>query len=212
MRGVGVMVKRFVAGRCAIVIAAVFLAAVVPLSLSCGGEEETTGPTPETFTYPHANGAEWVYSYEGESLVKYVISGTYDHPSAGTTQKLISYVFASGGWQKYDTQYLKVTATDVRLYLDQTSSGYYMLLKFPVKVGNQWDAGKGYTATVSTKETASVPAGSFSCYKIDYTSSAWNMTFWWPSKIGGMGAKNYGLWAINGTPITIDLKSYNLPT
>jgi len=206
------MVKRFLAGRYAIVISAVLLAAAVPLLVSCGDDDDPAGPTPEAFTYPHANGAEWVYSFEGENAVKYVISGTFDHPSAGNTQKFISSVYGSGGWQKYDTQYLKVTENDVRLYLDKTSSGYYMLLKFPLKVGNQWDAGKGYTATVSSKETTSVPAGSFDCYKIDYTSSAWNMTFWWPSKIGGMGAKNYGLWAVSGTPITIELKSFNLPT
>ncbi len=200
------------AGRYAIVISAILLAAAVPLLVSCDGDDDPTGPTTPTFTYPHANGSEWVYSFEGANLIKYVISGTYGHPSAGNTQKLISFVWASGGWQKYDTQYLKVTDTDVRLYLDRTSAGYYMLLKFPLKVGNQWNAGKGYTATVSSKPTIPVPAGSFVCYKIDYTSSGWNMTFWWPSKVGGMGAKNYGLWTLNNNPITIDLKSYNLPT
>lgn len=206
------MVKRFLAGRYAIVISAVLLAAAVPLLVSCDGDDEPTGPTPEAFTYPHANGSEWIYSFEGSDLIKYVISGTFQHPAAGNTQQLISYVFVTDGWQKYDTQYLKVTENDMRLYLDDTSSDYYMFLKFPLKVGNQWNAGKGYTANVSSKENASVPAGSFSCYKIDYTSSGWSMTFWWPSKVGGMGAKNYGLWALEGNPITTELKSYNLPT
>jgi hypothetical protein len=205
------MVKRFSAERWAFVLAVALLAVVVPLMLSCDGDDEPTGPTPEAFTYPHADGSEWVYSFEGENIVKYVISGTYGHPSAGSTQKLISYVY-SGGWQKYDTQYLKVTESDVRLYLDKSSAGYYMLLKFPLEVGKQWNAGKGYTANVSSKTTISVPAGSFDCYKIDYTSSSWDMTFWWPSKVGGMGAKNYGLWSMGSNPITIDLKSYNLPT
>lgn len=205
------MRKRFWLGRCVIAASAILLAAV-PLLVSCDGEEEPTGPTPEVFTYPHANGSEWIYSYEGENIVRYVISGTFNHPAAGNCQKLINYVAGGGGWQRYDTQYLKVTESDVRLYLDDSSSGYYMLLKFPLEVGKQWDAGKGYTANVSSKETTSVPAGSFECYKIDYTSSSWNMTFWWPSKIGGMGAKNHGLWAINSTPITVELKSYNLPT
>ncbi len=206
------MLKRFLAGRYAIVISAILLAAAVPLLVSCDGDDDPTGPTTPTFTYPHANGSEWIYSFEGSDLIKYVISGTFQHPAAGNTQQLISYVFVTAGWQKYDTQYLKVTENDMRLYLDDTSSDYYMLLKFPLKVGNQWNAGKGYTANVSSKENASVPAGSFSCYKIDYTSSGWSMTFWWPSKVGGVGAKNYGLWAMNGKPITVELKSYNLPT
>jgi hypothetical protein len=206
------MVKRFLAGSYAIVIPAVLLAAAVPLLVSCDGDDGGTTPTPEAFTYPHANGSEWIYSFEGSDLIKYVLSGTFQHPAAGNTQQLISYVFVTDGWERYDTQYLKVTENDMRLYLDSKSSDYYMLLKFPLKVGNQWNAGKGYTANVSSKETASVPAGSFDCYKIDYTSSGWSMTFWWPSKVGGMGAKNYGLWAISGNPITTELKSYNLPT
>lgn len=206
------MVKRFLAGRSAIMVAAVLLAAAFPLLVSCDGDNGGTTPTPETFSYPHADGSEWIYSYEGENIVKYVISGTYGHPSAGSTQKLISYVNVTDAWEKYDTQYLKVTSTDVRLYLDKTSAGYYMLLKFPLEVGNQWNAGKGYTANVSSKPTVSVPAGSFSCYKIDYTSSSWNMTFWWPSNVGGMGAKNYGLWSMGTNPIAIDLRSYNLPS
>jgi hypothetical protein len=205
------MRKRFWLGRCVVAASAILLAAALLLA-SCSENEEPAGPTPEAFTYPHANGSEWVYSYEGESIIKYVISGTYGHPSAGNTQKLINYVMGSNGWQKYDIQYLKVTENDVRLYLDQTSSSYYMLLKFPLEVGNQWNAGKGYTATVSSKETASVPAGSFESYKIDYTSSGGSMTFWWASKVGGMGAKNYGLWYLNNNPINIELKSYNLPT
>ena len=206
------MVKRFLAGRYAIVISAVLLAAAVPLLVSCGKDEDPAGPTPEAFTYPHANGSEWIYSFEGSDTIKYVISGTFQHPAAGNTQQLISYVNVTDGWERYDTQYLKVTENDMRIYLDSKSSDYYMLLKFPLKVGNQWNAGKGYTANVSSKENTSVPAGSFNCYKIDYTSSGDSMTFWWPSNVGGMGAKNYGLWYFGNDPITIELKSYNLPT
>ena len=199
--------------RYRVVAAIVLSVAVVSLLVSCGDDDdEPIGPTAPTFTYPHANGSEWIYSFEGADSIRYVISGTYEHPAAGTTQKLISYVFVTDGWEKYDTQYLKVTDFDMRLYLDDTSSSYYMFLKFPLKVGKQWDAGKGYTANVSSKEDITVPAGSFGCYKIDYTSTGWSMTFWWPSKVGGMGAKNYGLWNIGGKPITIELASYNLPT
>ncbi len=195
------------------VLAAVILSvAIVSLLVSCGDDKEPTAPTTPTFTYPHANGSEWIYSYEGSDLIKYVISGEYQHPAAGSTQQLISYVFVTDGWQRYGTQYLKVTENDMRLYLDDTSSDYYMFLKFPLKVGNQWDAGMDFSANVSLKETTSVPAGSFDCFKVDYTSSGTSMTFWWPSKVGGMGAKNHGLWYLGGQPIMIELKSYNLPT
>jgi len=144
------MLNQFRAGRWVVMVAAVLLAGIAPLLISCGDEDDPTGPTPTAFSYPHANGSEWIYSYEGADTIKYVISGTFQHPAAGNTQQLISYVNVTDAWQKYDTQYLKVTENDMRVYLDDTSSDYYMLLKFPLTVGNQWNVGKGYTATVSS--------------------------------------------------------------
>ncbi len=195
------------------VVAVVLIGAVVPLLVSCGDDEEPTGPTPGTFNYPHADGSQWIYKHQGNNFVKYVISGTFEHPYAGNAQRLLRYTFVDGKWQEYDAQYLKVSDADVKLYEYKSTNDFYVLLKFPLKVGNQWDAGQRYTAKVASKETISVPAGSFDCYKIDYIHDiGYRMTFWWPSKVGGMGAKNFALWAIEGESVTIELASYNLPT
>lgn len=206
------MLKRVLTGRNAVVAAAVLLAAVAPLLLSCEDKEEPTGPTPPEFTYPHMNGAEWVYNYKGQSAAKYTISGTYNHPTAGETQKLYEYGMGESGWVESFLYYLKTSETDVRLYVDPEESKFLVLLKFPLKEGNSWDAGLGLTANVSAKENVSVPAGSFECYKIDYTSSEASFTFWFASKVGGMGAKNHGWWTLGGEPIAMELASYNLPT
>jgi len=206
------MSKWLMAKRYVLTIGAILLVTAVPLLTSCEEDKEPVGPTPAAFTYPHMNGAEWIYSYKGQNVAKYTISGTYNHPTAGETQNLYEYVMAEGGWQPNYLYYLKVSDSDARIYLHPQESKFIILLKFPLKDGGSWDAGQGLTANVSGPEEVSVPAGSFSCYKIDYTSAAMNFTFWWPSKVGGMGAKNHGWWNIGGTPITVELASYNLPT
>jgi hypothetical protein len=207
------MVKRLLAGRYAVAIVAVLLAASIPLLASCDEDEEPVGPTPTPgFTYPHMNGAEWIFNYKGEKAVKYTISGVFNHPTAGETQQLYEYGWGSSGWELVYLYYLKVTDADVRIYVDPVESRFLTLLKFPLKSGGSWDAGLGFTANVSGPEEVSVPAGSFNCYKVDYSGSEGNFTFWWPSNVGGMGAKNHGWWTLGGEPITMELASYNLPT
>jgi hypothetical protein len=206
------MLKGFFAKRYGVVVAAVLLGAVVPLLVSCGDDKEPAGPSPPAFTYPHMNGAVWIYSYKGQNATKYAISGNYNHPTAGDTQKLYEYVTGQSGWEESFLYYLKVSENDVRLYLHPEESRFLVLLKFPLKEGNSWDAGLGMTANVASKENVSVPAGSFDCYKIDYTSAASSFTFWFPSNVGGMGAKNHGWWTEGGKPIAMELASFNLPT
>jgi hypothetical protein len=185
---------------------------VIPLLVSCDKDEEPVGPTPPAFTYPPMNGAEWIFNYKGEKAAKYTISGVFNHPAAGETQKFYEYVQFEGSWELFYLYYLKVTDADVRMYVDSEESEFLTVLKFPLKSGNSWDAGLGMTANVSGPEKVSVPAGSFSCYKVEYTGSEDSFTFWWPSLMGGIGVKNHGWWSTNGTPITMELASYNLPT
>ena len=206
------MVKRFLAGRYAVMVAAVLLAGVAPLLMSCDDEDDPVGPTPTAFTYPHMNGAEWIFNYKGEKAAKYTISGVFNHPTAGETQKFYEYVQDEGSWELFYLYYLKATENDVRLYLDPEKSQFITVLKFPLKSGGSWDAGLGMTANVSGPEEVSVPAGSFSCYKVDYTGSETSFTFWWASNMGGIGVKNHGWWSIGEQPITMELASYNLPT
>lgn len=213
------MLERILAKRYVVVAATVLLAAVAPLLVSCEDDEEPAGPSPPAFIYPHMDGAEWVYSYIGEGEAKYVISGTYNHPAAGPTQKLYEYVRRETGWHEKSVYYLQVASSSgevprerVRLYVDPEDSLFILLLKTPLKVGDSWDAGMGLTARVTVKEYVSAPAGSFECYRIEYTSSEAFVFFWWPSKVGGLGAMNRGWWTEGGGDVVLLLESYKLPT
>ncbi len=190
------------------------IVAVVPLISSCDNGGTTPGSDDGT-GYPHNNGSEWVYTYEGEDFVKYNISGTYNHPAAGNTQVLITYVATKGiyatDWAKYDEDYLTVSDTEVRVYPDDEDPGYFLLLKFPLKVDSKWTFYGNTDATVTKKETISVPAGSFETYKIDYHGD-FGFTMWYSTTIGGWGVKNYGWWFYGDDPVTIELSSYNLPS
>jgi len=193
-------------------IAVLALAMFFVVSCSDSGDDDGGDNTP-TFSYPHNNGSEWIYNYEGVATIKYALSGTFNHPAAGETQQLFSYEpDGSGGWTQNGLGYLKVSETEVRVYTSAETSDYITYLKFPLSVGKQWDAGIGYSANVTAQEHITVPAGAFTTYKIDYSSPNWSFTIWWPSAVGGYGCKNFGVWTIEGQPMTLELASKNLPT
>ncbi len=193
------------------VITGVALAAAVLFLFSCGEEEGPTGPT-LPFNYPHPDGAEWVYGYESMEFAKYVIAGTYDHPAAGETQKLYEYIRGQASWEETFVYYLKVTADDVKVYVDAEASQFIVLLKFPLTRGESWDAGPGVRAKFVAVESVSVNAGTFKCARVAYTGGLGTFAVWWASGVGGWGAKNHGWWAPGGKPIMLELGWYNLPT
>jgi hypothetical protein len=204
------MSRRRLTGRGGVITAVAWAAAAGPFLFSCGEEEGPAGPT-RPFNYPHADGAEWIYTYEGLGFAKYVISGTYYHPAAGETQKLHEYVAGLGGWEESFVYYLKATGDDVRVYVDAEANQYVVLLKFPLKQGRSWDAGLGLRAKFLATEKVTVSAGTFSCVRVAYTSDVGTFTVWWPTGVGGWGARNHGWWALGGEPLVLELGWYNLP-
>ncbi len=191
-------------------MAAVVLAAV-PGLFSCGDDGGPAGPT-LPFSYPHPDGAEWVYGYQSMEFARYVIAGTYEHPVAGATQKLCEYVRGLEGWEETFVYYLRASADDVKIYVDGEADQFIVLLEFPLTEGESWDAGPGMRATFVAVERVSVSAGTFNCARVSYTGGRGTFTVWWASGVGGWGAKNYGWWALGGKPIMIELGRYDLPT
>jgi len=190
---------------------------IVPLLLAFYSCNETTTPTPpedEGMTgFPNANGSEWIYSYQGGDLIRYVISGTFNHPSAGDCQQFFVYVWASKGeedWVQFELYYLKYANNEVRLYLDDVGTDYYLLYKFPLETGDTWNFEPGTTATVGDKTTITVPAGAFEVYQIDYNGD-YSFTVWYSGNIGCWGIQNYSWWYLGDDPITTELSSYNIP-
>jgi hypothetical protein len=181
------------------------------LAFSCGEDEGPSGPSP-SIVYPHPDGAEWIYVHESFEYARYVISGVYDHPKAGRTQELHEYARGQTAWEETFVYYLRASADDVRLYVDAGEDRYLVLLKFPLEKGRSWDAGLGLRATFVGMEKVSVNVGTFNCARVTYNGGAGTFTAWWPSGVGGWGAKNYGWWAPGGQPVLLELGWYNLPT
>lgn len=181
------------------------------LAFSCGEAEGPAGPSP-SIVYPHPDGAEWIYGHESFEYARYVISGVYDHPKAGRTQRLYEYARGQAEWEETFVYYLRASADDVRLYVDAEEDRYLVLLKFPLEKGRSWDAGLGLRATFVGMEKVSVNVGTFNCARVAYTGGAGTFTVWWASGVGCWGAKNYGWWAPGGEPVLLELGWYNLPT
>jgi hypothetical protein len=181
------------------------------LAFSCGEEEGPVGPSP-SIVYRHPDGAEWIYARESFEYARYVISGVYDHPTAGRTQKLYEYERGPAEWKETFVYYLRASADDVRLYVDAEEDRYLVLLKFPLQKGRSWDAGLGLRATFAAMERVSVNAGTFNCARVTYTGAPGSYTVWWASGVGGLGAKNFGWWAPGSEPVLLELGWYNLPT
>lgn len=190
---------------------AVVAAAVAWLAFSCGDDEGPAGPSP-SIIYPHPDGAEWIYAHESFEYARYVISGVYDHPKVGRTQKLYEYIRGQTAWEETFVYYLRASGDDVRLYVDAEEDRYLVLLKFPLERGRSWDAGLGLRATFVEMERVSVNVGTFNCARVAYAGGPGTFTVWWASGVGGWGAKNHGWWAPGGEPILIELGWYNLPT
>lgn len=179
---------------------------------------EDEGDTePDPFTYPHPDGAEWVYANDDDTM-RYVIDGESTHQSDGTVQNLLVYEYDENedDWVYLVTSHLLITDSEVRRYTDLDDDEYALLLKFPLEVGETWDLyppSSNSTATVVFQDDVTVPAGTFEdCYIVAYKR-----------RVGIDEFRNYVYYAdgVGGTRGVMDanldteevtrLESYNLP-
>ena len=110
------------------------------LLLSC--EKDTTGPGDGEFTFPHPDGAEWVYSSEdgkGSTGTKVLLNGNTQHPTGGDVQnmEIWKYDDEESQWEYNRTVYMKVTDTEVRYYKGSDDENGEVYLKFPLHVGDK---------------------------------------------------------------------------
>lgn len=187
------------------------LLAIGLFSLSCDGEGEGT------FSYPHPEGAEWTFSQymldtgtlRYEESNRWILNGTYNHPTAGTVQifESYSYNFDTQQWEYISSDYMLVTSEEVRFYEDD-SDDYDLFLDFPLEVGKEWTVSEE-TAKVIAQQDVSIPAGIFNnCYKIQYSDNGEPyLNIWLPSGVGGVGVQMEYIGFR-----TLKLSSYNLPS
>ena len=192
------------------------LSAIGLFSLSCDGDNGGDGGA---FSYPHPDGGRWTYDTDitttaYEYAFQYQINGTYNHPTAGTVQRVDCYEYDPGTqhWDYYETYYLLVTDNEVRYYQGVTDY-HEIMLKLPPSVGQEWNYHSDdtdYTAKVIAQEDVSVPAGSFNdCYKVEYSHQGSVLLNIWYA--GGVG----GFWGVQlewRGYFSATLSSYNLPS
>lgn len=232
------MLKQLSGKRYRATARAVALAVVIPLLVCCDGGTTTPtgggGPSagaPIRFEYPYERG---VWSYVGGDANEYRIDAAFmgreDWPVELPPQTYL--LFTWHYIQKKERKPPRLSVTYLRFDPDRYVSLSFSeeidvtvkFLVFPLEVGNSWlvytssyyhPGWKGVKANVVSKEKIAVPAGTFDCYKIEYTGSESlpDFTIWWASGVGGWGVKVRGYWSFDrepfeSEPVTVELERY----
>ncbi len=204
--------------KLATLILTVFAAALLISCDNATGPEDEGDTEPDPFTFPHPDGAEWVYENDGE-VWKYILNGESEHQSDGTVQNIDRYNYVSGlkGWEYDGTHYLKEISGEIRYYNDLTDEEYEIWLKLPLEIGDKWELTPGYpneTVEVITQDDYTVPAGTFNdCYVLKYYKRIGLTEFtdyvYFANDVGG----RFGILHVNlDTDDLTQLTSYNIPT
>lgn len=136
----------------------------------------TTTTAGEGF-FPHADGNSWRYAYSDGSSMIMTFEGMTLINSV-TVQKLKSvFDYLSGVYT--GESYYKVDATGVYVYSLSTTEAAPFLL-FPLEIGRKWVQQTSvspyggyvttYEASIVSKESTVVPAGTFDSYKMTVTA------------------------------------------
>lgn len=123
--------------------------------------------------YPNTDGYSWTYQLTSSAGVGGVLTYSWN----GTTtidsinvQKFKSE-YSSGGIVSTSEVLFKVSDDDVRCYgtTDSSTTEPMIILDFPLEIGKSWYLCSFLTweAIVAAQETVTVPAGSFSCFRVD---------------------------------------------
>lgn len=137
---------------------------------SCSLLQSTSSGGGESY-FPSAIGNTWFSKGTDGTSSLTTVEGTITIGSI-TAKRFRSYNVSSPTYAYTNEVYYKVDSTGVYVHGQDgvTSSMGIPLLSFPLEVGKSWDimvSGLNSTrATVLAKETITVPAGTFDCYKI----------------------------------------------
>lgn len=141
--------------------------------------------------FPSDEGDAWHYSGTDGSSQIMTVEGT-TQVGANTVQILKSSYTPPTGFTTTGESYFKKDNSGVYLFSAQTTE-VFTYLSFPLEIGKSWTS-YNYSpftqqATVLARENVTVPAGTFSCYKIGYvfwigTVEADTQYIWFGDKAG----------------------------
>jgi len=144
----------------------------------CSSLQSTSGGGGENY-FPHAQGNTWRHpSTDGSSQVM-TVEGTTSVGSI-TVQKFSSCYHSASGYTSTSEAYYKIDGSGVYSHgsPNYPSSVGIPFIVFPLDVGKTWDViisgSTSAKATVVSKENVTVPAGTFDCYKVSYSSTYMN--------------------------------------
>jgi hypothetical protein len=172
----------------------------LPLLLTCTIKTVHNNEDYDPFTYPVEDGTWWIHqlynldtqktTYD-ESYIRFIYNGTYEHPYAGTLQRLEYQNFSTPqqNWILTQTLFVQATGDSVILYFDDTENFHYML-PIPVEVGDGWQVNADITAKLVGRGDLFVNHKFYvNCLKIEYSDSLNSGFFWLPTNVGGLGVR-----------------------
>jgi hypothetical protein len=180
-------------------IEGLFLVSLV-LSLNCTIETVHKNPEFEDFIYPVIDGSWWIHTLSNpetaktlydDTNIKFILHGTYEHPTSGTVTNLEYYRFdpVQQDWLLKQTLYVKVRSDSVCLYFNDSES-YNLLLRISAEVGDEWPVNPHVTARAAGRVNMFAgPVYFENCLKIQYSDSLSSGILWIPSNVGGLGVR-----------------------
>lgn len=174
-------------------LAAVVFVGLALVMAGCSLLQPTSSGGGESY-FPHAQGNTWRHSSaDGSSQVMTAEGST----SIGSTTVQIfssTYISATGSVSTSEAYY-RVDGSGVYAHgsSDYPSSIGLPFLSFPLEVGKTWDivisGSYANKASVVAKESVTVPAGTFDCYKVNYftlngTIEIYNSNIWFGNNVG----------------------------
>lgn len=159
--------------------------------------------------FPNTDGYKWTYNYLIGGLTGveiHTFNGTTSY-SGLTLQNLKTEIFIASSGATVETLML-LTTENLKTYgtasspTTQTETSYV----FPLVVGNTWTHHTGATATVVSKETVIVPAGTFAdCYRVKVIDGTTTSESWLANNVGIVKIQNQ----YAGTLATCELTAKN---
>jgi hypothetical protein len=175
-----------------VLVFSLFVAFIAIFVSSCSLLQQTSSGGGESY-FPSVDGNTWFLVNNDGSSQLMTVEGTVTIGSV-TAKRFYSTYFSSSYGTSTSESYFRVDSSGVYAHGSPTSpmSIGIPFLVFPLEVGKSWDIVTGtYSskANIVAKENVTVPAGTFDCYKVKYSSyngtvETYSYNYWFGNNAG----------------------------
>jgi hypothetical protein len=138
--------------------------------------------------FPHADGYSWRRTSADGATGVSTFEGTTQIGSTTTQVFKETWISISGEVTTLET-YIRIDDSGVYFYSPSYPDVSITYLSFPLEIGKSWQYAPISTAGVATvisKETVTVPAGSFECYEIKSVYPSGDIFYYWYGNNAGL--------------------------